>query len=186
METTDTVIAVFADHQDAEAAVKKLSASGFEMKNLSVVGKGYHTEEKVVGFYSVGDRIRFWGGRGAFWGGLWGMFFGGLFLAVPVVGHVVVLGYLGAMVVSAIESAIVVGGASALGAALYGIGVPKDSVIQYETAVKADGFLVMAHGTADEMARAEALLGTTNPSRLDLHAGPTTAQPSDHLVAAGG
>ncbi len=57
MDTIDTVIAVFPDHQAAEAAVKKLTASGFEMKNLSVVGKGYHTEEKVVGFYSTGDRI---------------------------------------------------------------------------------------------------------------------------------
>jgi hypothetical protein len=43
------------------------------MKNLSVVGKGYHTEEKVIGFYNVGDRVKFWGSRGAFWGGLWGL-----------------------------------------------------------------------------------------------------------------
>ena len=49
------------------------------MKNLSVVGKGYHTDEKVVGFYNTGDRIKFWGTRGAFWGGFWGLFFGGLF-----------------------------------------------------------------------------------------------------------
>src|SRR5271170_6150169 len=166
METADAVIAVFADHEAAESAVKKLSAAGFEMKNLSVVGKGYHTEEKVVGFYSIGDRVKFWGGRGAFWGGLWGLFFGGLFLTIPIVGHVVVLGYLGAMMISAIESAVVVGGLSALGAALYGIGVPKDSVIEYETAVKADSFLVMAHGTAEEVARAKAILGTANPSRL--------------------
>jgi hypothetical protein len=135
MEAADTVIAVFADHQAAETAVKKLNASGFEMKNLSVVGKGYHTDEKVVGFYNVRDRIKFWGARGAFWGGLWGLFFGGLFLTIPIVGHVVVLGYLGAIVVSAIESAVMVGGLSAIGAALYSIGVPKDSVIQYETAV---------------------------------------------------
>ncbi len=46
MEKTDTVIAVFADHNAAEAAVKKLTAAGFEMKNLSVVGKGYQTDEK--------------------------------------------------------------------------------------------------------------------------------------------
>jgi len=185
MEKTDTVIAVFADHEAAESAVKKLTAGGFEMKNLSVVGKGYHTDEKVVGFYNIGDRVKFWGGRGAFWGGLWGLFFGGLFLSIPIVGHVVVLGYLGAMVISAIESAVVVGGLSALGAALYGLGVPKDSVIQYETAVKADSFLVMAHGTADEMARAKAILGTANPSHLELHAGKRTAQPTDHLVHAG-
>jgi hypothetical protein len=44
MGITDTVIAVFADHEAAAAAVKKLTAASFEMKNLSVVGKGYHTE----------------------------------------------------------------------------------------------------------------------------------------------
>ena len=186
MEAADTVIAVFADHQAAEAAVKELNASGFEMKNLSVVGKGYHTDEKVVGFYNVGDRIKFWGTRGAFWGGLWGLFFGGLFLTIPIVGHVVVLGYLGAMVVSAIENAVMVGGLSAIGAALFSIGVPKDSVIQYETALKADSFLVMAHGTEDEMARAKAILGTTNPSSLDAHAGVKAAERADDLVHAAG
>ena len=186
MEKTDTVIAVFADHKAAETAVKKLTAAGFEMKNLSVVGKGYHTDEKVVGFYNAGERIKFWGTRGAFWGGLWGMFFGGLFLAIPVVGHVVVLGYLASMAIYGIENAIVVGGLSALGAALYGIGVPKDSVIQYETALKADSFLVMAHGTAEEVARAKTILGTANPSRLDVHTGAKAAKPADELVPAAG
>jgi len=185
MEKVDTVIAVFADHPAAEAAVKRLTTAGFDMKRLSVVGKGYHTEEKVVGFYNVGDRIKFWGTRGAFWGGLWGLFFGGLFLTIPVVGHVIVLGYLASMAFSAIETAVVVGGMSALGAALYGIGVPKDSVIQYETALKADGFLVMAHGTAEEIARAKAILGTSNPSRLDVHAGAKTAEPAGQLEPAG-
>ena len=185
MEKADTVIAIFVDHNSAEAAVKKLTAAGFEMKNLSVVGKGYQTDEKVVGFYNEGDRIKFWGTRGAFWGGLWGMFFGGLFLTIPVVGHVIVLGYLASMAIYGIGNAIVVGGLSALGAALYGIGIPKDSVIQYETAVKADSFLVMAHGTAEEMARAKSILGTANPSRIDLHAGATAPQSADHLVAAG-
>ncbi len=51
-ETTDFVIAVFADHQAAEAAIKKLAEDGFAMKHLSIIGKGYHTEEKVVGFWA--------------------------------------------------------------------------------------------------------------------------------------
>jgi hypothetical protein len=174
MDNSDAAIAVYANHAEAEAAIKMLTADGFAMKHLSVVGKGYHTEEKVVGFYSMGDRVKFWGTRGAFWGGLWGLFFGGLFMTIPVVGHIVVLGYLAATVVSAAESAIMVGGLSALGAALYGVGVPKDSVLQYETAVKADGFLVMAHGSAEEMARARDILGTTNPTSLQVHTGLKT------------
>jgi hypothetical protein len=59
MEKIDRVIAVFAEHPAAEVAVKKLTAAGFKMENLSVVGKGYHTEEKVVGFYNAGDRVKF-------------------------------------------------------------------------------------------------------------------------------
>jgi hypothetical protein len=175
MEKADTVIAVFADHPAAETAVKNLTASGFEMKHISVVGKGYETEEKVVGFYNVGDRIKFWGKRGAFWGGFWGLFFGGLFMTIPLVGHVVVLGYLATVVISGIENAILVGGLSALGAALYSIGVPKDSVLQYETVLKADRFLVMAHGTAEEVAHAKTILGTVNPLSVDVHAGASAA-----------
>ena len=37
MIATDTVIAVFEDHQAAEAAVKRLNTAGIDMKNLSVV-----------------------------------------------------------------------------------------------------------------------------------------------------
>jgi len=169
MENTDSVVAVFEDHQAAETAVKKLTDAGFAMKQLSVVGKGYHTDEKVVGFYNTGDRVKFWGTRGAFWGGFWGLFFGGLFMTIPLVGHVVILGYLATVAVSAVENAVLVGGLSALGAAIYSLGVPKDSVLQYETAVKADGFLVMAHGTSAEVVRAKAILGTSNPSSLTVH-----------------
>ena len=85
-------------------------------------------------------------------------------MTIPVVGHVVVLGYLAAIVASGIENAIVVGGLSALGAALYGLGIPKNSVLQYETDLKADGFLVMARGPAAEVERAQELLATLNPS----------------------
>jgi hypothetical protein len=169
VENTDSVVAVFTDHPAAETAVKKLTDAGFAMKQLSVVGKGYHTDEKIVGFYNTGDRIKFWGTRGAFWGGFWGLFFGGLFMTIPLVGHVIVLGYLATVAVSAVENAVLVGGLSAIGAAIYSIGVPKDSVLQYETAIKADGFLVMAHGTPADVARAKSILGTTNPSSLEVH-----------------
>ena len=183
MENTDTVIAVFHEHPAAETAIKTLTSAGFDMKNLSVVGQGYHTDEKVVGFYSSGDRIKFWGSRGAFWGGFWGLFLGGIFMTVPVVGHVIVLGYLATILISGIENAVVVGGLSALGAALYSIGVPKDSVIQYETALKTDNFLVMARGPAAEIVRAKTILGTVNPSRLDVHRSVKTPEPAN---AAGG
>jgi hypothetical protein len=73
------------------------------------------------------------------------------------------------MVVAAVEGAILVGGLSALGAALFSLGIPKDSVIQYEEAVKANGFLVVANGSTDEMARSKAILESSNPTRINLH-----------------
>ncbi len=180
----DTVVAVVADHAAAEAAVKKLTAGGLAMKSLSIVGKGYHTEEQVVGFYNTGDRIRFWGTRGAFWGGLWGLFFGGVFLTTPLVGPVIVLGFLTAALISALEGAIVVGGLGALGAALSSIGVPRDSVIEYETAIAADNFLVMAHGPSEEVVHAKAILSGAGHTRLDVH-GAATTPPAANLFAAG-
>ncbi len=173
----DTIVAVFPDHDAAEAAVHKLTAAGFAMKSLSVVGKGFHTEEKVTGFYNAGDRIKFWGTRGAFWGGFWGLFFGGLVLTTPILGHVVVLGYLAATIISALESAVVIGGLGAIGGALFSLGVPKDSVLAYETAIKADGFLVMAHGTTAEIEHAKSILSTTAPTTLAVHADTAPAAP---------
>jgi hypothetical protein len=100
-------------------------------------------------------------------------------MMVPVIGHVVVLGYLAAAAVSAVEGAVVVGGLSALGAALASIGVPKDSVIEYETALKADGFLVMAHGDAADVLRAKEILGTSVSSRVDVYPDNSGALPAD-------
>jgi uncharacterized membrane protein len=171
MDQADTIIAVFPNHEDADKAVQGLAAAGIGVKNISVVGKGYHTEEKVMGFYNMGDRMQMWGSRGALWGGLWGLLFGGVFMVVPVFGQVVVLGYLATAVISALEGALVLGSLSALGGAISSIGVPEDSVVRYETDVKADSFLVMAHGTAEEVEKAREVLSKSDPSRLDVYNG---------------
>ena len=169
MQESESVVAVFADHASAEAAVKQLNSAGFDIKHLSVVGKGYHLDEQVMGFYNQGDRVRFWGTHGAFWGGLWSLFFGGVFLTVPLVGPVIILGYLAAAIVAAIEGAVIVGGVSAVAAALYGLGIPKDSVLLYETAIKTDSYLVMAHDTPARIAIARDILSTAHASQVDVH-----------------
>ena len=186
MTKNHAVVAVFADHTAAEAAIRKLADDGLDIKHFSIIGKGYHTEEQVVGFYNAGDRIKFWGQNGAMWGGLWGLFFSGIFMTVPVVGPVVVLGHFATMVFAAVEGAVVVGGLNALGAALYSLGIPKDSVIQYEQALKADGFLIVAHGPVEELARAKTILETMKPISLDLHRDvkDMPALPADHVHAA--
>ncbi len=88
-----------------------------------------------------------------------------------------VLAYLAISIIAAVEGAVVVGGISALTAALISIGVPKDSVIDYKTVMKQDGFLILGHGSADDMRRAEAILGTANASRIDVHSGEAVVDP---------
>ena len=165
MSATNAAVAIYDTHSQAEAAVKELQRSGVDMKKLSIVGKDYHTEEQVVGYYNTGDRMKYWGKLGAFWGGLWGMLFGAAFFAIPGVGPILVAGPLVAWIVGALEGAVVVGGLGAVGAGLYSIGIPKDSVVKYETAIKSDKFLVLAHGTANEVAKAKDIMQTTRAGR---------------------
>ena len=167
--TQNSVVAIYDDHAHAEVAVKKLADANIPMKEISIIGKGYHTDEKVVGFYNTGDRMKFWGKYGAFWGALWGILAGGLFISVPVIGQVVVLGSFAAMVLAGIEGAVVVGGLSALGGALASIGIPKDTVLQYENALKADNFMILVQGSAQEVERARDILKTSSAKQVDIH-----------------
>ena len=169
MSATDATIAVYDTHLLAEDAVRKLANAGFDMKTISIVGQDYHTEEHVVGFFTAGDRAKFFGRLGAFWGGLAGMLFGSVMMFVPLLGHLIILGPIAAMIASGLEGAVVGGGLSALLGALSAIGVPKDSVLRYETAVKAGKFLVIVHGEGDAARRAHELLGSASSSDLQLH-----------------
>ncbi len=155
MSDQNSVVATFASHEKAEAAVRELQKSGFDMKQLSIVGRDYHTEEHVVGYYNAGDRMAYWGKAGALWGGFWGLLFGSAFFWVPGIGPLVVAGPLVMWIVGGLEGAVMTGGLTALGAALYSIGIPKNSVMQYETEVKNGTLLLVAHGTADEVERAK-------------------------------
>ena len=101
-----SVVAVYRTHTEAEAAVGKLSAASYDIQKVSIIGKDYHSEEKVVGYYTTGDRMKAWGGLGAFWGGIWGLLFGAGFFLVPGLGPVLVGGpFLAALVGAGLATA---------------------------------------------------------------------------------
>ena len=168
-EKTNAMVAVYNTHTEAEAGIKELQKAGFAMNKLSIVGKDYHSDEHVVGYYNTGDRMRYCGKRGAFWGGIWGLLFGSAFFMIPGFGPILVAGPLVAWLVGALEGAVVVGGLSALGAGLYSIGIPKDSVVKYETAIKAGKYVIVAHGTADEVANAKKIIDNTKAIESEVH-----------------
>ena len=159
MNQHPVMTALYDTHEQAEHAVKKLQHQGYNMKQLSIVGRDYHSEENVVGYYNVGDRMLKWGGNGAFWGSMWGMLFSSAFLIIPVVGPLLVAGPLVGMLIGALEGAVVVGGVSALGAALASLGIPENSIVEYETEIKVGKYMLVAHGTPAEVERAREILG---------------------------
>ncbi len=170
MSTPDqSFVASYDSHSGAEAAVKALQQAGLDMKQFSIVGKGFHTEEHAVGFYTAGDRVKVWGGQGAFWGSLWGMLFGGAFLFLPAIGPIVVMGPLAAWLVGTLEGAVVGGSVGALAGALTSIGIPKDSVLKYELEVKAGKFLVLGRGSADLVEKARAVLRSSGAEHVTGH-----------------
>lgn len=166
----NVAVAVYEVHTQAEEAVRTLARAGFDMKAISIVGKDYHTEENVVGYFNAGDRAKFFGKLGAFWGGLAGVLLGSALMFIPVVGHLVVLGPLAATVAGGLQGAVLGGGFSALLGALTSLGVPKDSVLRYERAIKASKFLLLVHGDADQLRRAHELLSASGSEDVQVHA----------------
>jgi uncharacterized membrane protein len=169
MSKDDSVVAIYSTHTAAEEAVKELQKAGFDMKKLSIVGRDYHTDEQVVGYYNVGDRMKLWGEKGAFWGSLWGILFGSAIFVIPGTGPLLVAGPLVAMIVAALEGAVVVGGLGVIGAGLWSLGIPKESIVHYETALKSDKFVLVAHGNAAEAAHAKEIISATNAESVDHH-----------------
>jgi hypothetical protein len=167
----NAIVSIYHSHVAAEEAVKRLQEAGFDMKKLSIIGRDFHTEQHIVGFFNTGDRMKYWGKLGAFWGGLWGLLFGAAFFWVPGIGPVLVAGPLASAIVAGLEGAVVGSGLSALGAGLYGLGIPKNSVLQYESALKAGKYVLVVHGTNGEAPKARAILKMTEPAALDEHQG---------------
>ena len=163
--THDHSVAVYSTHDKAEAAIKMLQDDGFDMKHLSLIGQEYQSEENPVGFVNAGDRMWAFGKYGAFWGSIWGLLFGSAFMFVPGLGIVALAGY----IVGALEGAFVGAGIGVLGGALVSLGIPTDSVLEYETSLKAGSFLLLAHGSELEVERARDLLANSSADRFDMY-----------------
>jgi uncharacterized membrane protein len=169
MIPTNSVVAIYDTHEQAEHAVKELQEAGVDMKSLSIAGRDTHTDEHVVGYYNAGDRMKYWGKVGAFWGGFWGLLFGSALFAIPGIGPILVAGPLVAWIIAGLEGAAVVGGVSAVGAGLVSIGIPKDSVLKYDVALKTDKYLLIVHGTPDDVEKAKNIIGGTEHSSYTVH-----------------
>ncbi len=149
MSKKNCCVSIYPTHQATERALSELQKAGIDLRQVSIASKGYHSEAHPIGFYNVGDRIRYWGRQGDFWADLWGLLSGAAFFWVPGFGPLAAAGPLVASLMCGLEGVAVGGGFSVFGAALYSMGIPRDSISQYEQAVKADQCLLIVHGERD-------------------------------------
>ncbi|MCW3097302.1 MAG: hypothetical protein JWL77_2920 [Chthonomonadaceae bacterium] len=165
MSIDQSVVAVYRNHNDAEEAVRLLQKGGIPMEKTSIIGRDWQMREDVQGYYRPADAAKEGAQSGAWLGGLFGMFMGFGYFLFPVVGPLVVLGPLAGLVAGAIGGA----GIGALVSGLMALGIPQDQALKYRARLEAGEFLVVVHGTPDEVERARAILGTTSHTDLQTH-----------------
>jgi hypothetical protein len=167
MAENNAVVRVYDPHAEAKATLKDLEKSGFAMNKLSIVGKDYLTEARIIGGYrNAGDRMKTWGELANTWGGLRGLLLGSGFYFIPGIGSVIVFGPLVSAIVRALEAKVITDELSALGAGLHRIGIPKHIIMEYETAIKFDKFIIIAHGAADDLANAPGVLESSGAAQI--------------------
>jgi hypothetical protein len=168
MPSSTLAAVVFTTHGQIEAAVGVLVAAGCDRRQLSVVGKDYHTADQAIGCYNADGRVRFWGKFGSFWSRLSSQLHGGATLAIPGFGYFVALGPLADAVMTVRERAIG-GGFGALCGALIGLGIPLNSVTKYEHALRTDQFVLIAQGSAREIEATRDALAAVGAADIEVY-----------------
>jgi hypothetical protein len=173
-QIASSMIAVYPDHASAERAVRQLHKAGIVSEDLSIVGRDFQATEQPYGFVSRAGCAKAAAEKGAWCGGLFGIFIGAGFLVLPGLGLVVAAGPIVTAVLAALEGAVAGAALGGLAGALIGWEVPKDQAIHYETQIKGGKFLVLVRSSPKVVARARRLLESHEPEHIGVYAPPAS------------
>ena len=155
--STDPIVAVYHGHSEAEAAVRSLATAGIPVTQISIIGRDFELREDVQGFYRPADAAADGATSGAWFGGLFGLMLGAFgFFVFPLVGPIFVFGPLAGLIAGAIGGA----GIGALINALVAAGIPHDQALKYQNHLQAGKFIVVVHGSPDQIESAKSVLGS--------------------------
>lgn len=149
---------VFKSLTEARWAVQTLQRAGFDLDHLSVAARQCSPCNDAICFYERDGRPGYWGKDEDFWIWLFAALDGWAYVVFPSLGAVLVVGPLASWIVAALRDHSIFGRLNALEASLYNMGIPRDSILRYESALQKDKYLVIVHGTADEVDRAQEVL----------------------------
>jgi hypothetical protein len=169
MISENSVVGIYAHLDTAEEAVQKLGQGGFTIQHVSIIAKDLGTEKKVHGFVTSCDVAKSSARTGAWVGGIFGLLVGAAFLWVPGVGPLIVAGSLSSALLGGVEGAVAGAAFSGLLGWLASLGISKQHILKYEESVKAGKYLVIAHGTPEDVKKARGILEGTKPTELNVH-----------------
>lgn len=152
------VVENYHTREEAQAAIRKLGQDGFDIQKLAIVAKGNQTEDLVAGFYTLGDRASSWAKKAALVGGLWGFFAGTIYMNYPQAALWQIAGpYIDTLF--NVAAGMAAGAAlAAIAAVLYTVAIKGERDLKFQTVAVADAYLVIVHGTDQEVAEARSLL----------------------------
>jgi hypothetical protein len=169
MSQESSVVGIYPHLDVAEEAVQQLGKGGFPIQHVSVIAKDLGSEKKIHGYVTSCDVAKSAARGGAWVGGIFGLLVGAAFLWVPGVGPLVVAGSLTTALLGGLEGAVAGAAVTGLLGWLTSLGISKQHILKYEESVKAGKYLVIAHGTPDEVKKAKQILEGTRPTELTLH-----------------
>ena len=165
-----SVVGTYSTMANAEAAVRMLNKGKFPIDQISILTTNLSDEKDVVGFVTQGDVVKEGTKEGAWFGGLFGLLMGTAFIWVPGVGPFYVAGSLAALLVSTLGGTVAGATFAGILSGLASWGVDKKHIIKYADDLKGGKFLVIAHGTPEEVNKAHEILKNSNQEELDIHA----------------
>lgn len=165
MKDLHTTIGIFHNHDDVLHAVKMLKNNDYDTHRLSIIGQGEVVEDDIK-VYSASTAMKTSTTFGGVLGSLLGVFTGMGLLAVPGMGVLFMAGALyGA--VGGLSMGLIGGG---LVGAFTAIGIGKEGVADYEKHLSMGKYLLLCHGTKEEVEEAEAIMKKeTDAAHVKLH-----------------
>jgi hypothetical protein len=169
MSQESSAVGVYTSMDAAEDAVRQLGQGGFPIQHVSIIARDLGSESKVHGFVTSCDVAKSSARTGAWVGGIFGLLAGAAFLWVPGVGPLVVAGSLASALLGGVEGAVAGAATTGVLGWLFSLGIGKQHILKYEQSVKAGKYLVVAHGSPDDVAKAKQILSGTKPAELNVH-----------------
>jgi len=160
-------VAIYETHDQADEAFSRLQTEGSSMDQLSFVGRDYW--RAMMGSRNSGERFLYRGNLGPFWERLWASLRGwGVFWFFDN-GPVLVAGPLVRTIIATQEEGNGNHHTNGFEAGLSGIGIDRESLAQYEKALKNDHVLLFIQGTLFEIKQAQEILNQTKAVNHTIH-----------------